>query len=185
MSTHKQSNRLAILVVGLVALTTVGCRDISGYITPETVAAFNQASRQNLQPVQVNQLCDQIDAAQGAGTCAKLATATIANQKPGLVEKPYRAFTTCTQAVDYLFEGRWDQSRAIRVVKRESGNQPGARRPGSQYAGCTQISAGMRKNLLGPWNDPYYNVLVMYQKASNGGWCHWDIVNYCRAGGEW
>lgn len=99
----------------------------------------------------------------------------------------YRPFNNCAEAVDHIFGGRWDHSRAHMVTHRESRNDPNARRPGSQFAGCAQLSAKIQADFLkGPWNDPYYNVLAMRDAVDHSawGWCHWDIINYCAPGGQ-
>ena len=99
----------------------------------------------------------------------------------------YRSFSNCADAVDYIFGGRWDHGRARMVTHRESRDVPTARRPGSQYAGCAQLSAGIRASFLkGPWEDPYYNVLAMRDAVDHPewGWCHWDSYNYCAPGGQ-
>lgn len=100
----------------------------------------------------------------------------------------YRHFDNCQQAVDHIFGGRWDHGRASYVTWRESRNVPTAQRPGSQFIGCAQLSAQIRATFLkGSAYDPYYNVLALRDAADHPdwGWCHWDIVNYCAAGGAW
>jgi len=100
----------------------------------------------------------------------------------------YRSFTNCADAVDYIFGGRWDHGRASYVTWRKSRNVPTAQRPGSQFIGCAQLSAGIRATFLkGSAYDPYYNVLALRDAADHPdwGWCHWDSVNYCAAGGAW
>jgi len=70
-------------------------------------------------------------------------------------------------------------------VRRESNYQPTAvSRTGAK--GCAQLTGGILAFLEGPWNDPYWNVLAMRNAVDDPkwGWCHWDIVNYCKAGGE-
>jgi len=125
------------------------------------------------------------------GSCETLIKHPVAQRAsllpPGDLARPYQAFANCREAVDYLFTDRVDYARAIEVVYRESTNNPQARRPGSQYAGCSQLSTTLQATFLrGPWNDPYYNVLALRDAVDNPrwGWCHWDLVNYCDAGGE-
>ena len=106
---------------------------------------------------------------------------------PGDPIRPYKPLANCREAVDYIFTDRVDYDRAIRVVYRESTNNPIARRPGSQYVGCAQLSTTLQATFLrGTWNDPYYNVLALRDAVDSPrwGWCHWDLVNYCDAGGE-
>jgi hypothetical protein len=97
----------------------------------------------------------------------------------------YQVFDDCEQAVEYLFAGRWDHDRAMRVVYRESRYEPTAvSRTGAK--GCAQLTGGLLNFLGGPWSDPYWNVLAMRTAVDDPdwGWCHWDIVNYCRPGGQ-
>ena len=95
----------------------------------------------------------------------------------------YRHFNSCLGAVEYLFRGRWDYQRALMVVKRESHFRPSA--SNGSHLGCAEESTGMRTAYLkGPWNDPYWNVRAMLTVVSRGGWCNWDLVNYCNPGGE-
>lgn len=100
---------------------------------------------------------------------------------------PYKPLSDCKEAVNYIFQDRVDYGRAMRVVYRESTYNPLARRAGSQYAGCAQLSYTLQKTFLkGPWQDPYYNVLALRDAVDSPawGWCHWDLVNYCLPGGE-
>ncbi len=100
---------------------------------------------------------------------------------PGVL--PYRHFGSCLGAVNYLFGGRWDHQRAVMVVGRESHFYPDA--ANGSHLGCAQESDGMRSTYLkGPWNDPYWNVRAMLAVVQNGGWCNWDLYNYCGPGGE-
>lgn len=154
-------------------------------LKPQTVQAtdaihLNTARvicRQGLPTSQLYSNCDEM--------VLRLA---LRNQIRNLVLSPaYKSFANCAEAVDYIFDGRWDQSRAKQVVFRESTNNPLARRAGSQYVGCAQISATIQRLFLqGPWEDPYFNVLALRDAVDNPhwGWCHWDLVNYCRYGGE-
>jgi hypothetical protein len=96
---------------------------------------------------------------------------------------PYQHFNSCLDAVKYLFQGRSDLERAKYVVKRESTYSPNA--ANGSHLGCAQESDRMRAtHLKGPWNDAYWNVLVLLEVVEDGGWCNWDIVNYCAPGGE-
>lgn len=98
----------------------------------------------------------------------------------------YKEFSDCKQAVDYLFSGRSDYHRALHVVYRESRYVPTAvSRTGA--LGCAQLTGGLKRTFLkGPWNDPYWNILALRLAVDDPhwGWCHWDVVNYCRRGGE-
>lgn len=99
------------------------------------------------------------------------------------IDLPYRKFTSCLSAVNYLFRGRWDLPRARMVVRRESSYDPNA--DNGTHFGCAQESSAMMSaHLKGPWNDAYYNVWVLLWEAEHNGWCNWDIVNYCAPGGE-
>ncbi len=123
-----------------------------------------------------------------AATCEAM-VARIAASRPVVASfiPPYKKLTNCREAVDYIFGDRLDYQRAVRVVYRESTNNPNARRPGSQYAGCAQLSATLQATFLqGAWNDPFFNVLALRDAVDSPrwGWCHWDLVNYCLASGE-
>ncbi len=99
----------------------------------------------------------------------------------------YKSLSDCKEAVNYIFQDRVDYPRALKVVYRESTYNPLARRPGSQYAGCAQLSYTLQKTFLkGPWQDPFFNVLALRDAVDSPawGWCHWDLVNYCLPGGE-
>lgn len=99
------------------------------------------------------------------------------------IDLPYRHFTSCLDAVNYLFQGRPDLVRARMVVKRESKYEPKA--DNGTHFGCAQESSRMMSaHLRGSWNDAYYNVWVLLWEAEHNGWCNWDIVNYCAPGGE-
>ena len=135
------------------------------------------------------QVCVEADA--GYGDCHTMVETIAALRTPPPPENklnpPYRALTDCKQAVDYIFQDRVDYSRALKVVYRESTYNPLARRAGSQYAGCAQLSYTLQKTFLkGPWQDPFYNVLALRDAVDSPswGWCHWDLVNYCLPGGE-
>lgn len=152
---------------------------------PKTVLANDQVDlksarticRQAIPTNQVYSDCDEM-----------ILRLAMANKTRNTTLSPsYKAFTNCGEAVDYIFDGRWDQARAKEVVFRESTNNPLARRTGSQYVGCAQISSTIQRLFLqGPWEDPYFNVLALRDAVDNPhwGWCHWDLVNYCRYGGE-
>lgn len=137
-------------------------------------------------------VCGQAEAATaGYGSCQAMADAIAAARAPREIKStlnpPYKQLKDCGEAVEYIFQDRVDYPRAVKVVFRESTNNPNARRPGSQFAGCAQLSATLQRLFLqGPWNDPYYNVLALRDAVDNRawGWCHWDLVNYCNAGGE-
>lgn len=125
------------------------------------------------------------------GTCQQMADTIAAQRAPREIKStlnpPYKLVKDCGEAVEYIFQDRVDYPRAIKVVFRESTNNPNARRPGSQFAGCAQLSSTLQRLFLqGPWNDPFYNVLALRDAVDNKawGWCHWDIVNYCNPGGE-
>ena len=110
---------------------------------------------------------------------------TAANQIAEQADS-YKKFSDCKQAVDYLFSDRSDYQRALHVVHRESRFVPTAiSRTGA--LGCAQLTGGLKRTFLkGPWNDPYWNVLALRSAVDdpNWGWCHWDVINYCRRGGE-
>lgn len=100
----------------------------------------------------------------------------------------YHHYSNCLDAVDQIFAGRPDHSRARYVVWRESRGVPTAQRPRSQFIGCAQLSAAIRGTFLkGSAYDAYYNVLALRDAVDHPrwGWCHWDIVNYCARGGAW
>ena len=114
------------------------------------------------------------------------AAVAVVSQQAVRISSGYQMFNDCREAVDHLFAGRWDHQRALRIVQRESGFQPGAvSRTGAR--GCAQLTSGIRNAFLeGPWDDPYWNVLAMRSAIDHPdwGWCHWDIRNYCLPGGE-
>jgi soluble lytic murein transglycosylase-like protein len=120
------------------------------------------------------------------GEQAATATERAVRLDPPIPYDGYRLFDDCRQAVDYLFAGRPDYERAHMVVHRESRYVPTAVSP-TGARGCTQITSGIRNAFLqGAWDDPYWNVLAMRDAVDHPewGWCHWDVVNYCRAGGD-
>lgn len=144
-----------------------------------------------LDVTSVRQVCTQASAATSAyGDCRDAADKIAALQTPdpiAYLQPPYKQFSNCREAVDYIFQDRVDYPRAVKVVFRESTNNPNARRPGSQYAGCAQLSNTLQRLFLkGAWNDPYFNVLALRDAVDHPrwGWCHWDLVNYCGPGGE-
>lgn len=107
---------------------------------------------------------------------------TAAQEEP--VQELYVAFPSCREAVDYWFAGRDDLERAHLVVYRESRYVPWViSRTGAR--GCAQMVSHMRNEFLeGPWDDPYWNIKAMREAVDSWGWCHWDIVNYCKKGGQ-
>ncbi len=116
-------------------------------------------------------------------------TPTLPPPEPAAPDAPpYVGFVDCKQAVDYLFEGRWDYERAVHVVYRESRYDPTAVSR-TNALGCAQLTGKLKQPpfLTGPWNDPFWNVLALRRAvdAPGWGWCHWDVVNYCLPGGEW
>lgn len=125
------------------------------------------------------------------GDCHTMVETIAALRTPPAIENklnpPYKVLTDCKDAVNYIFQDRVDYDRALTVVYRESTYNPLARRPGSQYAGCAQLSYTLQRTFLkGSWQDPYYNVLALRDAVDSPawGWCHWDLVNYCLPGGE-
>ncbi|MCC7543664.1 hypothetical protein IT415_03050 [bacterium] len=150
-------------------------------------SSTNAQSTNELNLESAHALCMQANTAAECDTLVQAITKQKPNQLPGDPVRPYKTFSSCRDAVDYLFSDRTDHQRAIGVVYRESTNNPNARRPGSQYAGCAQLSSTLQATFLrGPWNDAYYNVLAMRDAVDDPrwGWCHWDLVNYCEYGGE-
>lgn len=150
----------------------------------------SQASKE-LDLTAMRQLCSGITEATTAyGNCLDAADALAAKRTPpqyANLSPAYKPLGNCREAVDYIFNDRVDYPRAVKVVFRESTNNPNARRPGSQYAGCAQLSSTLQRIFLkGPWNDPYFNVLALRDAVDSPawGWCHWDLVNYCKPGGE-
>jgi hypothetical protein len=100
------------------------------------------------------------------------------------IDPNYQWLQDCHSAVDVVFAGRWDFSRAHMVVQRESNNIPSAISP-TGHRGCGQLSQGLRDTWLkGPWDDPYWNVRAIRDIVDSDSWCHWDLRNYCSAGGE-
>jgi hypothetical protein len=97
-------------------------------------------------------------------------------------------FDNCKDAVNYLFYGRKDRLRALKVAHQESTFIP-TRVSRTGALGCTQLLGKLQHPpfLTGPWDDPFWNVLAMRRAVDDPdwGWCHWDIVNYCLPGGDW
>lgn len=186
-TSRPRSTRLSliILLLGALGFSTVACQDPTGIIPPEAVQAFNSLTGSNLTQSEATEKCVAIDTQAGPGSCKAIVFNLVANRKPGAPDKPYQYFATCDAAVRYLFEGRRDLSRALKVTKRESTNRPNAKN--GTHLGCGQLSQNLRNGLKGPWDDAYYNVLRIRETTGGdlgGGWCHWDLVNYCKAGGE-
>jgi hypothetical protein len=181
----------------LVAVLVAGIALVASSCTPEEVRHFNLVmGGDDITVEQANDVCDTAfgpGSDQPGGACFAAAVSAVASaqavreSQPELLEyQGYQAFTECGEAVDYLFAGRDDLGRAQRVVYRESRNQPGAVSP-TGALGCAQLTSGIRNAFLqGSWDDPYWNVLAMRDAVDDPdwGWCHWDIVNYCKAGGE-
>lgn len=138
------------------------------------------------------QVCSEAAPATAIYNDCRIMVETIAANRtppppPSQFNPPYKQLANCKDAVDYIFQDRVDYPRAIKVVYRESTYNPNARRPGSQYAGCAQLSNTLQRVFLkGPWNDPFFNVLALRDAVDSPswGWCHWDLVNYCLPGGE-
>ena len=174
-----QDNALIAAVVITSALA------MSALFIPSQYRPARAASELDLESTHL--LCLQTNS---STTCDTLVQKLASKNRPlpaGDPIKPYKPLNNCREAVDYLFNDRTDYARAIEVVYRESTNNPNARRPGSQYAGCAQLSSTLQATFLrGAWNDPYYNVLAMRDAVDDPrwGWCHWDLVNYCGKGGE-
>lgn len=174
-----QDNALIAAVVITSALA------MSALFIPSQYRPAQAASELDLEST--NLLCLQTNSSAACDTLVQKLASKNRPAPAGDPIKPYKPLANCRDAVDYLFNDRTDYARAIEVVYRESTNNPNARRPGSQYAGCAQLSSTLQATFLrGPWNDPYYNVLAMRDAVDDPrwGWCHWDLVNYCGAGGE-
>lgn len=176
-----------------LALTTVASLALAFVVSAISLPLPNNTAAGSgpLDPTNVRQVCSQISPATAAYDDCRDAADRIAAQQIAAVyanfQPPYKQLTNCREAVDYIFQDRVDYPRAVKVVFRESTNNPNARRPGSQYAGCAQLSNTLQRLFLkGPWNDPYFNVLALREAVDNPawGWCHWDLVNYCNPGGE-
>jgi hypothetical protein len=160
--------------------------------TPEEFQVFKQVTASDLNSSdEANVVCDWIfgvGSGEPGGDCHDAAVKAVANAQTAAMyaEFEVQQFGDCHSAVDYFFAGRWDLARAHRIVQRESGNFPGAvSRAGAR--GCAQLMPAMRNAFLeGPWDDPYWNVKAMFMAVNdpNWGWCHWDIVNFCKRGGE-
>ncbi len=184
-SQFNQKASYALTTVATLALAIV----VSAFSFPTDRNTTVASSELDLTAVR--QLCSGVQSATSAyGDCQETADKLAAMRVPpqyAYLNPPYKQFTNCREAVDYIFNDRVDYPRAVKVVFRESTNNPNARRPGSQYAGCAQLSATLQRLFLkGPWNDPYFNVLALRDAVDNPawGWCHWDLVNYCKPGGE-
>lgn len=185
VSQYNQKASYALTTVATIALAIVV--SAFSFQTPNnTTKAVSE-----LDLVTVRQVCASAAPGSSAyGDCKDLADTLAAQRVPvqyANLNPGYKPFTNCREAVDYIFNDRVDYMRAVRVVYRESTNNPNSRRPGSQYAGCAQLSSTLQRLFLkGPWNDPYFNVLALRDAVDNPawGWCHWDLVNYCKAGGE-
>ncbi len=158
---------------------------VSALFIPQTYQQASATTELDLETAHT--LCLQANSASECDALVQRIAATKPKPIAGDPMRPYKPFSNCRDAVDYIFNDRTDYARAIEVVYRESTNNPNARRPGSQYAGCAQLSTTLQATFLrGPWNDAYYNVLALRDAVDNPrwGWCHWDLVNYCGAGGE-
>lgn len=183
--TQNQKRSHALMTVATLSVALV----ISAFSLPTPKNSTTAASELDLETMR--QVCTRIAPASSAyNDCKDSADRIAALRAPSptaYLNPPYQSFSNCRQAVDYIFQDRIDYPRAVKVVFRESTNNPNARRPGSQYAGCAQISSTLQRLFLkGPWNDPYYNVLALRDAVDHPqwGWCHWDLVNYCGKGGE-
>jgi hypothetical protein len=181
---HQKKSHAFMTVVALSATLVV-----SAFSIPLPQHTTTASSELDLDTVR--QVCSQAAPATSAyGDCQESADRMAAlrvSDTIAYLNPPYQAFSNCREAVDYIFQDRVDYPRAVKVVFRESTNNPSARRSGSQYAGCAQLSASLQRLFLkGPWNDPYYNVLALRDAVDHPrwGWCHWDLVNYCGRGGE-
>lgn len=183
--THNQKKSHALMTVATLSVALV----LSAFSLPTPKNSSAAASELDLETMR--QVCAQAAPASSAyGDCQDSADRIAALRVPSPIaylNPPYQTFSNCREAVDYIFQDRIDYPRAVKVVFRESTNNPNARRPGSQYAGCAQLSSTLQRLFLkGPWNDPYYNVLALRDAVDHPrwGWCHWDLVNYCGKGGE-
>lgn len=189
--TIRLKQNLSTALFAVATASFVSAFAISALLFPSRQARTAEAQAEiDLTVAQV--ICGQAAPVTSAyGSCQAMTDAIAATRAPrdlpSSLNPSYRQLANCGEAVDYIFQDRVDYLRAVKVVYRESTNNPNARRPGSQYAGCAQLSNTLQRLFLqGPWNDPYYNVLALRDAVDNPawGWCHWDLVNYCKPGGE-
>lgn len=184
----RRSLRAIAFVCVLASISACQYNPLVGLASGD-VQAFNSLHGTSLSVDQANTACAQLDTEKGAGTCEQFiqflnAIKLKAATKPGAVDKPYKYFSDCYQAVDYVFGGRADLAWARDTVHDESRGVPSARN--GSYLGCGQLSPGLRAaQLKGPWNDAYYGVLAIRtivdipSKHSLGNKCHWQQPNYC------
>ncbi len=189
--TTRLKQNLSTALFAVATASFVSAFAISALLFPASSVRTAEAQSE-LDLASAQMICAQATPSTPAyGTCKDMTDAIATARAPrdlrSDLNPPYKQLNDCREAVDYIFNDRVDYTRAIRVVYRESTYNPNARRPGSQYAGCAQLSSTLQRLFLkGPWNDPYYNVLALRDAVDNPawGWCHWDIVNYCKPGGE-
>lgn len=180
----RRFRRWWLLLGVLAAFTLPAC-------TPGEVMFFRSVTGSGPQSVEAaNRVCDDTFGAgsgEPGGACHLVASQVVAQAMARqAAESGYQHFDDCRQAVDVLFAGRWDYQRALYVIHRESRYVPTAVSP-TGALGCGQLTSGIRNAFLqGPWDDPYWNVLAVRTAVDDPawGWCHWDVVNYCHAGGE-
>ena len=86
--------------------------------------------------------------------------------------------TDCYSALRY-FPG--DKTKARRIIRRESRNQPTARNPHSSARGCWQLLAmhNWRYRAVGcspaQWSDPRCNTLAAAHLYREAGWQPWAL----------